>query len=368
MSFLVVKKEEEDQESDEESAVKYEPKPVPSSDLSTPKKKRGKEVECSGPFPGLVHPLPHACHEARDGLALLHSYDSVAGASNTGLEKAEQDASANHSQQSILDSLVRTMLSQNTTDKTSLRAFKSLKAKFPSWEEVLEAPSAAIEDAIREGGLAEIKTARIKTILTTVRDEAPPGQRLSLEHLHLLSTEEVKATLSQFKGVGPKTVSCVLMFTMKRPEFPVDTHVWRISKRLGWVPPSASREKTYEHLNRRIPDAIKYDLHVLLVDHGKRCPTCLGKNGRLSKEQHGPCPLQSVSLSSSSTSRLLSVNKEAAIEGGGKCSATGGVKLEVCVKSEAASIATAEKGSPPKKRAAVGGAKGPKTNSRRQKA
>lgn len=235
------------------------------------------------PFPGYLHPSQEECVEARNGLALLHSYESSVGASNTGLEKAAR------SPQSVLDSLVRTMLSQNTTDKTSLRAFLSLKAAFPTWEEVMAAPSRAVEDAIREGGLAEIKTERIKAILSVLKSEVG---KLSLEHLRDQSTEEVKKQLSRFKGVGPKTISCVLMFTLGRHEFPVDTHVWRISKRLGWVPQSATREQTYMHLNGRVPGSIKYDLHVLLVDHGKRCTTCLGKNGRLSKESHGPCPLR----------------------------------------------------------------------------
>jgi hypothetical protein len=86
------------------------------------------------------------------------------------------------------------------------------------------------------------------------------------------------------------------MFTLGRPEFPVDTHVWRIARtRLGWAPADATREQTYEHLNRRIPDDAKYDLHVLLVDHGKRCAACVASKGRVQKESHGDCPLQHAS-------------------------------------------------------------------------
>ena len=117
----------------------------------------------------------------------------------------------------------------------------------------------------------------------------------SLEYLWDLSTEDVKKELGRFKGIGPKTMSCVLMFCLQRPEFPVDTHVWKIAKTLKWVPPSASREDTYLHLNSRVPDAAKYDLHVLLVDHGKRCRKCC-KDGRLQKESHGDCPLSPASL------------------------------------------------------------------------
>jgi len=251
-----------------------------------------------GPFPDYTFPLPEHCEEARDGLARLHSYDISSGGRKAGLEIAEPRVPGavmdyNHSQQTVLDSLVRTILSQNTTDKTSLRAFTKLKATLPTWEDVLAAPAAVVEDAIREGGLSEMKTQRIKAILEAVRAEAVdgPGAALSLEYVRALPTEAVKAELGRFKGVGPKTISCVLMFTLKRAEFPVDTHVWRISKRLGWAPATCSREQCYEHLNRRLPPHLKYDLHVLLVDHGKRCPSCLGKNGRLQKECHGPCPL-----------------------------------------------------------------------------
>jgi endonuclease III len=97
-----------------------------------------------------------------------------------------------------------------------------------------------------------------------------------MEYLRDWSDAEIKAELGQFKGVGPKTTSCVLCFSMARDtEFPVDTHVWRIAReRLGWVPKSASREETYTILNELLPNSIKYGLHVLLVKHGKVCPAC----------------------------------------------------------------------------------------------
>ncbi len=125
---------------------------------------------------------------------------------------------------------------------------------------------AAVAQSIKVGGLSEIKTKRIQNILQSVWQER---KACSLEHLRNMSDSEIKEYLSGFKGVGPKTISCVLMFCLERPEFPVDVHVWKIAISLGWVPPSASREQTYEHLNRRVPDDVKYDLHVLLVEHGK---------------------------------------------------------------------------------------------------
>lgn len=98
----------------------------------------------------------------------------------------------------------------------------------------------------------------------------------SMEHLWDMDTDAVKAELGRFKGVGPKTISCVLMFTMRRGEFPVDTHVWKLAIKLGWVPKNATRETTYDHLNHKIPEPLKYDMHCLLVEHGKVLKNELG--------------------------------------------------------------------------------------------
>ena len=97
-----------------------------------------------------------------------------------------------------------------------------------------------------------------------------------MEHLWDMDTDAVKAELGRFKGVGPKTISCVLMFTMRRGEFPVDTHVWKLAIKLGWVPKNATRETTYDHLNHKIPEPLKYDMHCLLVEHGKVLKNELG--------------------------------------------------------------------------------------------
>ncbi|KAK9862353.1 hypothetical protein WJX84_000490, partial [Apatococcus fuscideae] len=158
----------------------------------------------------------------------------------------------------------RTILSQNTTDTTSNRAFTSLKAAFPTWDDVRTAAPGGVEESIRVGGLAEIKTQRLKAILNTLVEERGEA---SMEYIRAMNDGEIKEELMRFKGVGKKTVACVLMFCLHRHEFPVDTHVWRIAKRLGWVPAKASRDEAYEHLNMRVPDDIKYDLHVLLVGH-----------------------------------------------------------------------------------------------------
>eukprot|EP00958_Prasinococcus_capsulatus_P017245 scaffold1939_cov392-Prasinococcus_capsulatus_cf.AAC.5 len=166
----------------------------------------------------------------------------------------------------VLDFLAGTILSQNTTDVNSHRAFNSLKAAFPTWDDVLRGDPKHVAEAIRSGGLAEIKTARIQFILRTLMEER--GE-CSMEYVREMDNDAIKAELGRFKGVGPKTVSCVMMFGLNRAEFPVDTHVWKIALALGWVPKKADREATYEHLNALVPDDIKFALHVLLVRHGK---------------------------------------------------------------------------------------------------
>ncbi|BDA44814.1 Putative DNA glycosylase At3g47830 [Coccomyxa sp. Obi] len=267
-----------------------EPKVKTEFDVEPKVEVKGVSITPESPFPGHMRPTPEECRAARDALAALHGEPGRHKLAELEEKTAAADSLHTHSQQTVLDSLVRTILSQNTTDATSHRAFASLKAAFPGekgWAEVLRAPSGKVEESIRMGGLAEIKTERIKAILATLLEERG---KICMEYLREMSDDAIKAELSRFKGVGKKTVACVLMFCLAREEFPVDTHVWRISKSLGWVPAKATRDTTYEHLNVRVPPDVRYDLHVLMVEHGKRCPRC-ASNGKPRKESHGDCPL-----------------------------------------------------------------------------
>lgn len=245
-----------------------------SGKTATPRKPRSRKGE--EPFPEFRAPSSEAAFSAALLLAECH------GDREPGPPRP------------ILDLLVRTILSQNTTDKTSQVAFDRLKEGLPTWAAVLDARDGVAEDLVRCGGLAEIKMARIRDILRDPRvfnDNMP-----SLEWLRASGDADVKATLSSFPGVGPKTVSCVMLFAMGRAIFPVDTHVLHIAKRLRWLPDAATREQAYEHLDRRVPNDIKYALHCLLVEHGKCCPAC-AKGGRLSKREcalTGPCPLLGI--------------------------------------------------------------------------
>lgn len=243
----------------------------------------GRLIEAGAMKNGMhTKPDPQECRIITEGLVELH------GKPIRSTDPLEHfNLTQGHHQVYVLDSLIRTMLSQNTTDKTSIRAFRKLKEQFPDWEEVRVSPNKNIEDAIREGGLSEIKTERIKLLLDHIKSTT--GE-CSLEWLREKDTGFVKEYLGQFKGVGPKTISCTLMFALHRDDFPVDTHVLRISKDLGWITKSTSREDAYHHLNERIPDDVKYDLHVLLVEHGKTCRHCNSrKSGSIDASQ---CPIR----------------------------------------------------------------------------
>ena len=166
-----------------------------------------------------------------------------------------------------LDELILTILSQNTSAVNYTRAFTNLREKYKSWDDVRHADTSDIEDAIRVGGLAHIKAQRIKKLLGEIYSRYGD---LSLGFLADMSNDEARALLMQFEGVGIKTASCVLMFSLCRPVFPVDTHVHRVTRRLGLIGSSVSAEAAHDALQAMIPDELVYSLHINLVTHGRR--------------------------------------------------------------------------------------------------
>jgi len=179
-----------------------------------------------------------------------------------------------------LDGLIRVILSQHTTRANASLAFDRLRARFRTWEEAAAARAREIERCIRCGGLSRQKSGRILQILRRLQGE---GKRCRLQGLKKKSTSEALNYLMELPGVGLKTAACVLLFYLNRPVFAVDTHVHRITRRLGWVPPRYSPEDACRALDPLIPNELKYSLHVNLIAHGRqvcrarrpRCDLCV---------------------------------------------------------------------------------------------
>ncbi|OCK81571.1 DNA glycosylase [Lepidopterella palustris CBS 459.81] len=280
------------------------------------------------PYPNWPHPTPAECDEVTRLLSSVHGEVSPP---NT-ISLPSLTVSGCGEVPSVLDALIRTRLSAATSGTNSSRAFAGLVSKFGflkegvgkgsvDWDAVRRANVKDIFEAIKSGGLADVKSKDIKNILQMVWEEnqarraaltgttsAPAGAShepqekrnaevarteqnvLSLDHLHLLSNDDAFDALTKYPGIGPKTASCVLLFCLQRPSFAVDTHVFRLCKWLGWVPPprdaaglapgskgvfaGPTRNSTYAHCEVRVPDELKYPLHQLLIRHGKTCPRC----------------------------------------------------------------------------------------------
>lgn len=163
--------------------------------------------------------------------------------------------------------LVLTILSQNTSDANSGRAFLRLKTRFATWESLAAAPLHEIEETIAAGGLAKRKAPRIKAALAAILERR--GQ-FELDFLRDMPLESAKEWLRELKGVGPKTAACVLMFALGRPALPVDTHVHRVAQRLGLVPARAGAAEAHDILEAMLEPAEVYAFHVSLIKHGRR--------------------------------------------------------------------------------------------------
>ncbi len=167
----------------------------------------------------------------------------------------------------VLACLILTILSQNTTDVNRDKGYAELKDRFPTWEDVLHADVKAIAAAIRLAGLGNQKSQTIKNFLTWLKTE---HGELSLEFLHDVETEKALALLCQHKGIGIKTASVTLSFACGREVFPVDTHILRISKRLGLIPSNCSAEKAHQVLLPIVPEGKAYPFHMNLIYFGRQ--------------------------------------------------------------------------------------------------
>jgi len=179
-----------------------------------------------------------------------------------------------------ISELVSTILSQNTNDINRDRAYKQLCERFPDWEGVRDADVEEIKDAIRISGLANTKAPAIQRALRRITEERGA---LSLDFLRDMDVEDAKKWLTEIKGVGVKTASIVLLFSLGKPAFPVDTHVHRVTQRLGLIGPRASREKAHRILEETLPEDTYYAFHLNVIRHGRevcvagtpRCEGCV---------------------------------------------------------------------------------------------
>ena len=178
-----------------------------------------------------------------------------------------------------IDELVSTILSQNTNDVNRDRAFESLRTKFPTWEAVRDAKEKEVIDAIRVAGLANQKGPRMQQVLRAITEERGA---LDLQFLAELPLEEARDWLTKFNGVGPKTAAIVLCFSLGKPAFPVDTHVFRVTGRLGLRPEKMTVEQAHPYLESVFPPETYYAAHLNIIRLGREvcnarkpnCPQC----------------------------------------------------------------------------------------------
>ncbi|KAL8819138.1 MAG: hypothetical protein Q9223_002364 [Gallowayella weberi] len=289
------------------------------------------------PFPGWPHPTAEECQQVNDLLSALHGTVKAPekipepSATIAGCGKVP----------SVLDALIRTLLSAATSGTNSSRAFQGLVEEYGTkktglgkgsvdWDAVRRSDVSRVFNAIKSGGLADVKSKKIKLILDMVYEEnqarrkafveareendagkaaaiAPKGAKyesdeakaveikgadedvLSLDYLHSMPSQDSFNHMLRYPGIGVKTASCVTMFCLRRPSFAVDTHVFRLCQWLGWVPEKANRDTTFMHCEVMVPDELKYSLHQLLIQHGKKCGRCRAITGESSEGWGAGC-------------------------------------------------------------------------------
>jgi endonuclease-3 len=184
-------------------------------------------------------------------------------------------------QQSAMDELISCILSQSTTDLNRDRGFAGLKNRFPTWQDVVDAPTSEVVDAIRVAGLANQKAPRIQDALNYIYQER--GE-YNIDFLKDIPLDEAKAWLTQMRGIGPKTAAIVLCFAFGLPAFPVDTHVHRVGRRIGFAPEKMAADAMHDVMEAIVPDDQHYAFHIYLIQHGR--DTCTARRAYCER-----CPL-----------------------------------------------------------------------------
>ena len=183
-----------------------------------------------------------------------------------------------------IDELVSTILSQNTNDINRDRGFNALRAKFGTWEEVRDAMTLDVIEAIRPAGLANQKGPRIQQVLCSITEERGS---LDLSFLEKLTVDEARAWLTRFNGVGPKTAAIVLCFSLNKPAFPVDTHIYRVTGRIGLCPEKMTVEQAHPHLESLFPPQTYYAAHLNIIRLGREICTARKANCEI-------CPIRKL--------------------------------------------------------------------------
>ncbi|MCJ1256058.1 hypothetical protein MMC24_003878 [Lignoscripta atroalba] len=286
------------------------------------------------PYPEWAPPTPEECQEVNDILSKTHGKieppADIPVPSLTVAGCGEVPC--------ILEALLRTLISAHTSSANAGRAIRGAIQRFGTlkhgvaagsldWNAVRLTPEEELSKAIMQGGMHKKKAKFIKQILDEVYIENlarraellsnnaksafnPPSTGkeadimkaaaialadenvLSLDYMHLFTPTEAFTKFLEYPGIGIKTASCTLLFCMQHPSYAVDTHVWRLSKWLGWVPGTANRDQTFAHCDVRVPDELKYSLHQLLIKHGKVCPRCRANTGEGSAKWEDGCAIE----------------------------------------------------------------------------
>ncbi|GHJ87631.1 hypothetical protein NliqN6_4033 [Naganishia liquefaciens] len=307
---------------------------------SSAKSTKYKLMPGQTPFPDWEAPTPEQCADVVKRLESWHGKHEAPKV----IPAPSLESSGCGEVPSILDALIRTLLSAATNRRNSSAAFRNIVETYGilkegvgqgsvNWNAVRERSENDLFEAIKCGGLAKNKSKNIKAILDMVyedniaraaalekaedgSEEAKPNipgadkatqeektgeierskqHVLSLDHLHAFSKDEAMEALLRFPGVGVKTSSCTLLFCLSRASFAVDTHVHRLCSWLGWIPPKATRDQAFFHLDTKIPDEHKYALHVLMWQHGVACPSCRLIPVKERREFDGmECPLKDL--------------------------------------------------------------------------
>ncbi|KAF7939409.1 uncharacterized protein EAE97_007489 [Botrytis byssoidea] len=289
---------------------------VPATSKTPQKSKYDYSSNALSPFPNWPAPTPEMVEMV---FRLLEDKHGKIEISQSKPSLGLRIEGCNQDEPALIDAVIRARLSAGTNDMNASRAFMSILTTFGrlkpgtgpgivDWEAVRLAPLEKLYEAIKTGGMGNVKSRSCKAILDMVyeenvirrqRGEVPTNSRgidlLSLEHMRSLSKDEAFDKFITFPGVGPKTAACIISICMQHNAFAVDTHVYRICTWLGWVPPGTSRDGMFAHLETKIPDHLKFDLHYLMIRHGRFCGRCQANTSSTGKKwKEIDCPLEGL--------------------------------------------------------------------------